>query len=159
MPLSESEITTQLLTLLDEAFDNTEASWTYYTESSAAAGFLGALSAMTVENANCSPLSTSIAAEIQHVTFAMNVAAALIRGEEIAVDAEQWGESWKVPKLDETAWSEMQGSLRQVYGELRQAIERYATASNASFAHASGVVAHVAYHLGSVKQKFAAIRT
>ena len=158
MPLSEREVTTQLLTLLDEAFDNTEASWTYYTESSATAGFLGALSATTVENANGSPLSTSLAAEVQHVTFAMNVAGALIRGEEVSVDAQQWRESWKAAELDETAWLAMQGSLRRAYGRLRLAIERHATAGAASFAHASGVVAHVAYHLGSVKQKIAAIR-
>lgn len=159
MSLSGREITAQLLTLLDEAFDNTKASWTFYTESSSTAGFFGALSATSAENANRSPLGTSLAAEIQHVIFAMKATATLIRGEAVSADAEQWRESWQVSELDETAWREMQSSLRRTHEELREVIKRCSTANKESFAHASGIVAHVAYHLGAVKQKLAAIRT
>ena len=157
MPLSESELSKQLQSLLDEAFDNEKMEWTYFTAPSPTGGLLGAIGSVSAVQACLAPLKKSLAAEVSHIAFAMRVAATLLKGGETADDAETWRASWRTPRLDDPAWIDLQRMLRSEYQSLRQAIGDHATDTHEAFGHASGVVAHVAYHLGSIKQKLAAL--
>ena len=46
-------------------------------------------------------------------------------------------------------------ALRAAYDDLRQAIETRATTSVEAMGGAIGAIAHIAYHLGSIRQKLA----
>ena len=45
------------------------------------------------------------------------------------------------------------------YERLRRAVESHASSSDAAFGEAVGAIAHVAYHLGAIRQKIVALRT
>lgn len=57
--------------------------------------------------------------------------------------------------VDDAAWSRMQEQLRSEFKNLRQVIESYASSGVEAFGGAIAAVAHVAYHLGAIRQKVA----
>lgn len=159
MAVSEHNIAEQFLKLLDEAFENPQTSWRYFTDASPTAGYFGALRSITARDANRAVSGTSIAAQIQHLAFSMQASSAAFAGQADSPTAEAWRASWQIAPLDDDSWNDLQDALRAAYRELREAIARGSTANAESFGDALGVIAHVAYHLGAVQQKLAAIKT
>lgn len=146
----------QLTAVLDEAFEHPPKPWSYFTDPSPDAGYIGTLAKLSAAEAREVVGGTSIAGQVQHVIFAMEASAAFIQGNPDSPSLEQWQQSWQVQELDDTAWAQMQQDLRDAYQRLRRVIESDGTASAQSFGGAIGAIAHVAYHLGAIKQKIAA---
>lgn len=156
MGVTEGELTQQLLALLDEAFEGPREGWSYFSDASPTAGFFGALSGVEAEGANRELMGSSIAAQVQHVVFSMNASSDFVEGIHAFPDADRWRDSWRVAELDEAEWVSLQEALRVAYQRLRKTIESNATKSAESHGVSMGTIAHIAYHLGAVKQKITA---
>jgi hypothetical protein len=144
----------QLVAVLQEAFDGPQR-WSYFTDHGSEAGLLGTLAKLTAADASRPVGGTSVAAHAHHVAFGLAASAAWVRGDHGRRD---WAESWRVSTVDHAAWAGLQQQLRDGYGDLRLAIEAHAADGLEATGGAVGAVAHVAYHLGAIRQKAAALR-
>jgi len=146
------DVVAQLLDVLDEAFEPPQKGWTYFTDNRADAGLFGTLLKLSAAVASRPCGGTSIAAHVHHVIFGLEASAAWIRGDRTS---RNWQESWRVSTVDDATWSGMLDELRSQYNELRRSIETSAASSAEAMGGAIGAIAHVAYHLGAIRQKVA----
>ena len=145
----------QLLSVLREAVDGQSGPWTYFIDKRPDAALLGALATVSADDASRVLGDTSIAAHAHHAAFAMAASAAAIEGDDTSVD---WKQSWRVTTVDEAAWKELVARVDGDYRRLRRALESRASSSDSVFGEAVGAIAHVAYHLGAIRQKIVALR-
>jgi len=145
----------QLLSVLREAVEGPSGTWTYFIDKRPDAGLLGALGTVSSEGASRVWGDTSIAAHAHHIAFAMAASAAAIEGDQTPVD---WKESWRVGSVDETAWKDLVARVGREYRRLHGAVEARASSSGEAFGEAVGSIAHVAYHLGAIRQKVVSLR-
>jgi hypothetical protein len=145
----------QLLTVLREAAEGPSGSWTYFIDKRPDAGLLGALGTVSADQATRVWGDTSIAAHAHHIAFAMAASAAAIEGDQTPVD---WKESWRVTSMDDGAWKDLVSRVGREYERLRRALESQASSSETAFGEAVGAIAHVAYHLGAIRQKVVSLR-
>ena len=156
MPELEARaIVERLLAVLDEAAWGASGPATYFVDNRPDCGLFGSLLALEAPDASRVVGGTSVAAHLHHVAFAMRASAGWIAGDRAPQD---WDASWRVTSVDGVAWSLLVERLRQEYRGLRAAIESGALAGDDAFGEAVGAIAHVAYHLGSIRQKLAVLR-
>ena len=149
----------QFLAVLGEAFPHPDKPWSYFTDPSGDAGYFGTLAKLDAAAASRRVGATSVAAQVGHVTFAMRASAAFIAGDLNPPGLERWRQSWQVPAaLDEPAWRRMRAELEAAYDRLRRTIEAQAASGPQPMGGAIGAIAHVAYHLGAIKQQIAVAR-
>jgi hypothetical protein len=145
----------QLLAVFREGCEGPKNPWSYFTDSGPSAGLLGSLANVTADEASKATCGSSIAAHVHHVIFAFNASAAWIRGDHSPRD---WEESWSKKAVTDEEWAKMKADLQLTSDSLRQAITFHTEDSAHAFGGAVGAVAHLAYHLGAIKQKISAIR-
>lgn len=149
------DVVRQLLGVLREALEGPSAGWSYFTDARPEAGLFGALATLSAAEASRSWAGTTIAAHAHHVAFGMADATRWIEGYRTLQD---WAESWRIATVDEQAWGRLQERLQSEYATLRDAIASQGTSSEDALASALGAIAHLAYHLGAIQQKRAALR-
>jgi hypothetical protein len=156
MPEQSTFLIPQLRDVLKEAFDGGQRSWTYFIDNRPGTGMLATLDAVSAAQASqpSGAGDSTIAAHVHHVCFSLHEASAFIRGDHSPRD---WSESWKVKTVDEPAWTELKARAHREYEDLMRAIESDALTSEKAFGGTIGVIAHMAYHLGAIRQKAAHI--
>jgi hypothetical protein len=117
------------------------------------AGLLRSLDKLTAADASrASQGGATIAAHAQHVRYGlslMNRWAA--EGGDPFADA-TWDAAWKIAAVDEAAWTEIRGGLRD---EVQRWLKTLGTPRDASEIELAGLIssiAHLAYHLGAIRQ-------
>lgn len=156
MPEQPTFLIPQLRGVLKEAFEGGQGSWTYFIDNRPGTGMLGTLDAVSAAQASqpSGAGDSTIAAHLHHVCFALNEASSFIRGDHSPRD---WSASWKVKTVDEAAWADLKARARREYEELMLAVASDALTSEMAFGGTIGVIAHMAYHLGAIRQKAAHI--
>lgn len=145
----------QLLAVLREALEGPPQRWSYFTDNSPDAGVFGTLAPLGAADASRPVAGTSVAAHVHHVAWAMEATSAWIRGDR---SRRNWKESWSVSAVDDAAWKRLLEELRRRYEELQQTIQAHALDGEEAFGGTVGAIAHVAYHLGAIRQKVAVQR-
>jgi hypothetical protein len=97
----------------------------------------------------------SIAAHVGHILFGFRAFGSAIAGEKKRFD---WSQSMGPLVVDETEWTALRAALPDAFAALRDTITRNASASRKSMASTMSAVAHVAYHLGAIRQKLTLLR-
>ena len=146
----------QVSTVLREAVEGPSGPSTYFIDNRPDAGLLGALRSIDAAGASRIWGDTTIAAHAHHIAFAMADSAAIIEGNRTPPD---WKESWAVKTVDDAAWKDLVARVGREYQRLRRAIETGASSSDAAFGDAVGSIAHVAYHLGAIRQKIVGLQS
>jgi hypothetical protein len=145
-------MTHQLLAVLREGFEGPASDVTYYLD--ADGGLRTTLAALTPDQASRSIGGNSVAAHAHHILFSFGAFGDFIAG----VDAKHdWNESWRVAEVDEAQWAALQSDLAAGYDTLRQRIEN-ADKSGKALGGTLGAITHLAYHVGAIRQKVAALR-
>jgi hypothetical protein len=152
MAVSINDAINQLLAVLDECFIPVDRTWTYFTDNKPDAGFIGLLSKLSAADASRKIAGNSIASHAHHVRFSLIEAASWIRGDHSQRD---WAESWNVNEVDNEVWSRIRQEIFEAYKDLREAIGSHAFSDVEAFGGAAGVVAHMSFHLGAIRQKAA----
>ena len=145
----------QLLLILDEAFPHPSKQWTYFTDDNPDSGLFGMLTNINAEEASKVIGSSSIAANVYHIIFSIYVSAKWISGDNSPVD---WNKSWELTAADKNKWREIQEELKISYQKLRSSIETADLSKPEITGGAIGTLAHVAYHMGSIKQKIIVVK-
>lgn len=154
--LASSVLVERLSSVLREAVEGPSGPWTYFIDKQPDAGLFGALASVSGAEASRPVGGSTIAAHVHHVAFGMDVTAAAVHGDR---DPRDWTLSWRVSAVDEGAWNDLRDGLRRAYDGLRRAFEEHATLDDVSFGEAVGGIAHIAYHLGAIRQKVVALRS
>jgi hypothetical protein len=144
------EIVGQILDVLGEAFEGPKERWSYFTDNRSDAGLFGTLGKLAAADASRTLGKTSIAAHVHHVIFGLDASARWIEGSRTTHD---WKESWSTDTVNDAEWARMREKLRSSYKDMRRDIELYASSSKESMGGVIGALAHVAYHLGAIRQK------
>lgn len=144
----------QLEALLREAMEGPREAWSYFTDHGASAGLLGTIDGRSVAEVTRTgeDRTASVAAHIHHVAFGMEASVAFIRGDRTPRD---WKESWVSTPVDEALWREIRERLKESYQELLRTLREADLSSDEAFGGAVAAIAHVAYHLGAVRQRLA----
>jgi hypothetical protein len=138
----------ELLGLLDEAFEHTHG---FFLDK-------GASLLETVENIPASEASqpvsiggSSIAAQVDHIRYYLEVLESDIRGKDFGeVD---WQKSWQVKEVTPEEWESLKARLRQTYQSVVSAIkgiDHWGCENDIGAPMA--ILAHTAYHLGAIRQ-------
>ena len=99
----------------------------------------------------------SIAAQVEHTRFYLEVCARYARGEEVGkVD---WDATWRLTRVTSEEWDALKGRLRDTHRDVLAALESPQTwESEHAIGGAMAVVAHTAYHLGEIRQALCTIK-
>lgn len=144
-----------LLAALEETFENVRGM--YLDKGTSLFETLATLSAEEASRP-VSATCASIAAQVAHVRFYIDVLLRFMRGERPEVD---WGEIWRtVREVTPEEWAASQARLREAYAQVRELASRYDdwTAENA-IGGALALLMHNAYHLGEIRQALCTIRS
>ncbi len=153
--IDQSRFTTEFFDILDETFENHHGI------------FLdkGTSLFQTIAKVNASDASrpvgdkcATLAAQVAHVTFYLNVLERYIRGQEVGkVD---WGEIWRtVSVVTPEEWAALNQDLQTTYHrvkEMLQNIDDWNT--EAPIGGALAIVVHTAYHLGEIRQALCTLK-
>jgi len=150
--LSPQIVIAQLLAVWRETFEGPAAAWSYFTDPGREGGLFGTLEQLPAATASRVTGQTSIAAHVHHLIFSLEVSAAAIQGDRAPRD---WQESWAIKQVEENEWQHLRAKLRLAYEATSKIMSMQALAGPEALGEALGVLAHVAYHLGAIKQKVA----
>lgn len=145
----------QLLAVLKEGYEGPSESGNWFLDGPEA-GLKNTLARLTPEEASRPWGGSSIAAHARHIRFSLGASAAWISGDRSSRD---WSESWNVSTVGPDEWNALQRDLGAGYDELRTAIAGHASKDPETLAGAVGAIAHVAYHVGAIRQKVAAAKS
>ena len=143
-------MTEQLTAVLREGWEGPAHKLSYFLDKGPDAGLRNTLSKLSADQASRAVGGNSVAAHAHHVAFSFEAFGAFIAGDRTKRD---WNESWCVSTVDDAAWNALQSELATRYEELLAAIEKHAGSSEAATGGAFGAVAHLAYHIGAIRQK------
>ena len=146
-------VTVGLVTrMLREAFEGPPGPWTYFTEAGPGHGLFATLDALTAAQASQTggPSRSTIAGHVRHLSASLALAARRLRGESGSRDRSQ---SWSVHRVDEAEWAAVVAEVRSAYHTLRVTVEMRSAWDEDAVGEAFGTIAHVAYHLGAIRQR------
>ena len=136
-----------LLEVLEELFENVHG---YMLDEGTS--FFETLATVSAEEASrpVSPLSASIAAQVNHTRFYIDGLLDVVRtGEYVRLD---WDSSWQVGPVDDAEWQNLIERLRAAYGQLQELARGFNQWDARTIGGAFALVGHCAYHLGEVRQ-------
>ncbi len=99
----------------------------------------------------------SIAAQVEHVRFYLEVLARYARGE--AVGKVDWAASWRLTTVTPEEWDALKGRLRDTHRDILTVVGDARTWEDENAIGGSmAIVAHTAYHLGEIRQALCTIK-
>lgn len=99
------------------------------------------------------PTST-IAAHVGHVAFAFTTWNAWLEGNRAAVD---WSASWNHQTVDDRVWHDLRDRLDAGCVTIEATLQTVELDSPEAIGGAMAMLAHLAYHIGAIQQKIAAL--
>lgn len=101
---------------------------------------------------------TTIAAHAQHLRFGLSLLNRWAReGGDPFSDA-KWDEAWKTSAVDDSEWAAIQAGLREETHGWLETLASLPPASTRDLRWMIGSIAHLAYHLGAIRQIHKALR-
>lgn len=143
-----------LLAALKEGLDG-PGKWGFFSDSGPDAGLAKTLAGLSASEASKVTGGTSIAGHVHHLVFSFEASVAYMKGDTTPRD---WNQSWSVVSVTEPTWKKLRDDLAAGFGAMRTAIETLARNGFEASGIAVGAPAHVAYHLGAIRQKAAFLK-
>jgi hypothetical protein len=116
-------------------------------------GLLRSLDRLTADAASQSVnAGATIAAHAQHVRYGLSLMNRWAHeGGDPFADA-TWDAAWKMSRVDAAAWEEIRSGLRSEASRWREVLGSPREVSSTELAGMIGSLAHLAYHLGAIRQ-------
>lgn len=122
------------------------------------AGLLASLAGMSADEASSSSHGgATIAAHVAHVSYGLSLMNQWAAGQNPFANAD-WSAAWRIGTVSEAEWGQLRDQLR---AESERQLAALATPRELTTVELNGVigeVAHVAYHMGAIRQIQAAAR-
>ena len=151
--MQTTDIAGSLGLLFSELVDGVAGKGNAFILNTGDAGLLKSLDKLPASEASRSVNDgATIAAHAQHVRYGLSLMNRWARqGGNPFADA-KWDEAWKLPTVDDAAWSEIRGGLGD---ETRQWLEILQSPREVIDVELTGMIAsiaHLAYHMGAIRQ-------
>jgi hypothetical protein len=147
--ITPEDVKQSLLTLLKETFEGgTRPEGTIYLDRGV--GLFTTIDQLTAEQASrqVTPASTTIAAQVHHSLFYLEVLERFMQGDTERAD---WRESWQRQQVDAAAWDELRHKLKVTYERISRYLQTQEDWED-GLEEGYSMVIHSAYHLGAVRQ-------
>jgi hypothetical protein len=116
-------------------------------------GLLASLDALSASAASASiSAGGSIAAHTDHVRYGLSILNRWAAGEDEPWKDADWTVSWRKPMVSEEEWQALRDALRREAHAWRDALRTPREVTDRELGWIVGSVAHVAYHLGAIRQ-------
>jgi hypothetical protein len=159
MPVGDLDsVRTALLNVLNELLGGSaaEAAWVLNPDDP---GILRSLDTLSAAQASAIPAGggASIAAHADHLRYGFELLNRWSRGEDPFADAD-YGASWRRVAVSETEWASRRADLGREASAWRDAVQQPRALTEAELTGTVASVAHLAYHLGAIRQIDRSIR-
>jgi hypothetical protein len=118
-------------------------------------GFFSVLDSLSAGEASKSVNGSTIAAQTEHAKFYLDRLCEYLTGRTEPV---KWEQSWLIESVNEEEWTALRNSARRSYEGTLRTIAEKADWPETSVGEALAMLAHTAYHLGSIRQIAKAVR-
>jgi len=153
-PIAVERFTKELFAFLDETFERVGG--IYLDRGTSLFETLATISAVDASRP-VSATCASIAAQVEHVRFYLDVVDRSLRGE--TIDPIDWDATWTLTTVTDDEWDALRQRLRDGYQGLRQTITAISTWDDAhDIGDPLAAVVHTAYHLGEIRQALCTVR-
>lgn len=148
-----TEVGPILARLFSELVDGTSGPKGAVILNSGDIGLLRSIDALDARQASQSVNGgATIAAHAQHLRYGLSLMNRwAVEGGDPYSDA-TWDAAWKISTVDDNAWAEIRAGLRAETRRWLDALRAPREATSAELAGMAGSVAHLAYHLGAIRQ-------
>jgi hypothetical protein len=113
------------------------------------AGIFETLAGVSAEMASRDFHGTTIAAQAEHSKFYLDLLCEYLEGN---TERSNWEASWLIETVSETEWDALRTTVRESYEKTIRCLASIGEWDEMRAAMAMGMVAHTAYHLGSIRQ-------
>ncbi len=144
--------------VLKEAYEGPQdPRGTWFVEMAPDTGLFGTLASVSADEASRPPAPgrSTIAGHAAHLRFSLEVARRFLGGDRGPFE---WEQSWATRSVDDAAWAELRAGLRQEYDAFRRALDEAGELDWLLLSGMFGGLAHVAYHLGAIRQMILELR-
>jgi hypothetical protein len=148
-----------LARLFSELVGGTEAAKASVVLNTGDVGLLRSLAKLSpAEASQSSAGGATVAAHAQHLRYGFSLMNQWAReGGDPFSDA-RWDEAWKISSVDERSWREIQSGLREEISRWSEMLSSRPPTSTRELHWMIGSIAHLAYHLGAMRQIDRALR-
>jgi hypothetical protein len=150
--VNEPDITDALLKVFDELIDGaaTEQGWLLNPSDP---GLVSSLEQLPAKAASTEPSNggASIAAHVEHLRYGLELLNRWLRGDKPFADTD-YKASWTRSAVSNAEWESRLESLRQEAHRFREALKHPRAFTGMQLAGLVASVAHLAYHLGAIRQ-------
>jgi hypothetical protein len=148
-----TEASPALSRLFSELADGASRGGEAFILNSGDQGLLRSLDRLTAAEASHSVNGgATIAAHAQHVRYGLSLMNRWAEeGGNPFADA-RWDDAWKTAAVDQSAWNEIRGGLRDETQRWLKALSGGRDVSDVEFTGMIASIAHLAYHLGAIRQ-------
>ena len=116
-------------------------------------GLLRSLDALSDADASRSANGgATIAAHAQHLRYGLSLMNRWAAGGGNPFADARWDEAWKTSRVDESAWLEIRNGLRDEAHRWLTTLDSPRQVSDVEFTGIVASIAHLAYHLGAIRQ-------
>jgi len=112
----------------------------------------------SLENISASAASASsagggsIAAHVDHIRFGLSLLNRWVAGEPAPWKGADWTASWRIGTISDTQWRTLRDDLRRETDLWRDTLATPREVEDRELSWIIGTIAHVAYHLGAIRQ-------
>ena len=147
--IRREDFTNNLFTFLVETFEGPPKSASAYLDQKA--GLFDTLEHLSAAQAShpVAEGATSIAAQVEHVRFYLDVVEQFMSGRTEKVN---WEDSWCVQEVTPGMWSALKQDLKAVYTRVTKTFESIDKWEDDGVGDSLAIVVHTAYHLGAIRQ-------
>lgn len=148
-----TEISPVLARLFSELVDGAVADGGAFILNSGDAGLLQSLDRISATDASRAVNEgATIAAHVQHVRYGLSLMNQWARDGGNPFANANWDEAWKTSAVDARAWDEIRAGLRDEAHRWLRALSSPRDVGELELAGMAASVAHLAYHLGAIRQ-------
>ena len=117
------------------------------------AGMLASLDKLSAEDASHSSNGgATIAAHTEHVRYGLSLMNRWAAEGGNPFANAKWDEAWKITRVDANQWQEIRNGLRHETGRWSQVLRTPREVPGLEFTGLVSSIAHLAYHLGAIRQ-------
>jgi len=142
-----------LQSLLAELFDGPAETECWILDGGTGKHLFGTLDGLDARQASARPVPghASVAGHANHLRFSLELLNRWSRGENPFLDVD-WQSSWSVQSVTDEEWRELLAALRAEADAWQAAVPQPREWERIAFTGAMASAAHVAYHLGAIRQ-------
>jgi hypothetical protein len=117
-------------------------------------GFLNSIENLSAADVSKCHGKTTIAAQTEHAKFYLDRLCEFMTGRTEAV---KWEQSWLIETVNDDEWNALRDAVKKSYENVLQTIAVIEVWNQDNIGDAIAIIAHTAYHLGSIRQMAKAI--